>query len=114
MLSSPGRSIAYSRRCDPFEVPRVVVVHRMLVKNLQRAEYIEFRQVAAEPGIDRRVRRLPFVDGDAFSSTAFRQVKQVFYISPAVLAVSPFTMERQLYWLASHGATSGAIFLLKL
>ena len=31
---------------------------------------------------------------------------QVFYSSPAVLAVSPFAMERQLYVLATHGATS--------
>jgi hypothetical protein len=33
-------------------------------------------------------------------------VKQVFDSSPAILAVSPFAMERQLYSLASHGATS--------
>jgi len=40
--------------------------------------------------------------------------KQVFDSSPAVLAVSPFAMERQLYMPAIHGATSGAIFPLKL
>ena len=33
-------------------------------------------------------------------------VKQVFDSSPAILAVSPFAMERQLYSLATHGATS--------
>jgi hypothetical protein len=32
--------------------------------------------------------------------------KQVFDSSPAILAVSPFAMERQLYSLATHGATS--------
>ena len=36
----------------------------------------------------------------------FGQVKQVFDSSPAILAVSPFAMERQLYSLATHGATS--------
>ena len=38
------------------------------------------------------------------SSTA--DAKQVFDSSPAILAVSPFAMERQLYSLATHGATS--------
>jgi len=33
-------------------------------------------------------------------------LKQVFDSSPAILAVSPFAMERQLYSLAAHGATS--------
>ena len=33
-------------------------------------------------------------------------LKQVFDSSPAILAVSPFAMERQLYSLATHGATS--------
>ena len=33
-------------------------------------------------------------------------LKQVLKSSPAILAVSPFAMERQLYSLASHGATS--------
>ena len=33
-------------------------------------------------------------------------VKLVFDSSPAILAVSPFAMERQLYSLATHGATS--------
>ena len=32
--------------------------------------------------------------------------KLVFDSSPAILAVSPFAMERQLYSLATHGATS--------
>ena len=34
------------------------------------------------------------------------RLKQVFDSSPAILAVSPFAMERQLYSLATHGATS--------
>ena len=34
------------------------------------------------------------------------EFKQVFDSSPAILAVSPFAMERQLYSLATHGATS--------
>jgi hypothetical protein len=34
------------------------------------------------------------------------QLRQVFDSSPAILAVSPFAMERQLYSLATHGATS--------
>jgi|SRR5208337_3276422 len=34
------------------------------------------------------------------------ELKQVFDSSPAILAVSPFAMERQLYSLAAHGATS--------
>lgn len=34
------------------------------------------------------------------------RIKQVFDSSPAILAVSPFAMERQLYSLATHGATS--------
>ena len=33
-------------------------------------------------------------------------LKQVFNSSPAILAVSPFAMERQLYSLATHGAMS--------
>jgi len=33
-------------------------------------------------------------------------LKQVFDSSPAILAVSAFAMERQLYSLATHGATS--------
>jgi len=33
-------------------------------------------------------------------------LRQVFDSSPAILAVSPFAMERQLYSLATHGATS--------
>src|SRR5208337_3619662 len=41
-------------------------------------------------------------------------LRQVFDSSPAILAVSPFAMERQLYSLATHGATSYAIFPLKL
>ena len=33
-------------------------------------------------------------------------LRLVFDSSPAILAVSPFAMERQLYSLATHGATS--------
>jgi hypothetical protein len=39
---------------------------------------------------------------------------RVFDITPAVLAVSPFAMERQLYVLASHGATFSSVLPLKL
>jgi hypothetical protein len=35
-----------------------------------------------------------------------KMLRQVFDSSPAILAVSPFAMERQLYSLATHGATS--------
>jgi len=38
-------------------------------------------------------------------AAATKHLKQVFDSSPAILAVSPFAMERQLYSLASHGAT---------
>ena len=38
--------------------------------------------------------------------TCLDYFKQVFDSSPAILAVSPFAMERQLYSLATHGATS--------
>jgi len=37
---------------------------------------------------------------------SYDQLRQVFDSSPAILAVSPFAMERQLYSLATHGATS--------
>ena len=36
----------------------------------------------------------------------YKEFKLVFDSSPAILAVSPFAMERQLYSLATHGATS--------
>jgi hypothetical protein len=42
---------------------------------------------------------------EAFGNPA-EVVKLVFYSSPAVFAVSPFAMERQLYSLPTHGATS--------
>jgi len=46
-------------------------------------------------------------EGTIFTlSSDGRELKQVFDSSPAILAVSPFAMERQLYSLASHGATS--------
>ena len=45
-------------------------------------------------------------DEPAPSPTAAGGAKQVFDSSPAILAVSPFAMERQLYSLAAHGATS--------
>jgi len=44
----------------------------------------------------------------------YENLRQVFDSSPPVLAVSPFAMERQLYALASHGATPQAIFPFKL
>src|SRR5271166_2636627 len=57
-----------------------------------------------------------YVEGRSFMATSGAWVtlargsvhffKQVFDSSPAILAVSPFAMERQLYSLATHGATS--------
>ena len=43
---------------------------------------------------------------EAITEAMHDEVKQVFDSSPAILAVSPFAMERQLYSLATHGATS--------
>src|SRR5271157_5659772 len=58
------------------------------------------------PGDDERIQRRPETHLIVDVGSREFYPKRVFDSNPAVLAVSPFAMERQLYSLATHGATS--------
>ena len=91
------------------KVRRAFEAHKNEV-NFQLADKLAspFRQIASTI-TDLKLLDQLFLSGDdasIFAAAVILRIRQVFDSSPAILAVSPFAMERQLYSLATHGATS--------